>query len=633
MNKQWILAPLCFIAPISYGLPLLITAEGNLPTEVLTSGNKSAFYKVQNNTNQTLNDVHVTYLPPNVNQATDYSDYCGRYTNLNPRGTAGDSCILHLSVTGAVDANDPDPHHHLFMCLPDDISCAGTKDSLNVTVINKYPLISAGGLYPYNINFSLIAPLVAQSNNNGDSWSFGIDTNVLSSWNDYVSTAGELNAIFVSNQQAVGIAAGAYGSSQNNDQAPFLFATTNVGDTWQRKIDLNSNNLPSDFNAGIFSAATCANDLFCVALGVYNPPLTVKNKIVSYNNLLTMVSRDGTNTWTYENISNVPHGISDITLKSVSCNELTQCAAVGYYASSQTGETPFILLSQKNGINWTYNYVPTPSDMGSTAELNSVAYSNDGQIVAAGTYQDPHSTNYGYAIRSSDFGKSFSVVIASKDFPNATSVRINNVCCDQNNCTAVGKISGNNGVSGLLVLSSADGGKNWQHRIDQNSQFPLNYVEGDLTSVACKGRNAMAAGYYAYYNGEAKVQYPILAVTHNGWQSFDFVVEKDKNLPTSLDSGLFTSVSIGNNVALIAGQETTAGTNTYPLLAVSYNLGNSWTYKIYDGSTLPSEYSDQGLFLSANANSSYGTNTISIQPAQRVLETLAPQFPLLPTRL
>jgi 6-phosphogluconolactonase (cycloisomerase 2 family) len=49
-------------------------------------------------------------------------------------GQAGDSCILKLTVSGAVDANDPDPTHHLFVCRQGGASCAGTQYPLNVTM-------------------------------------------------------------------------------------------------------------------------------------------------------------------------------------------------------------------------------------------------------------------------------------------------------------------------------------------------------------------------------------------------------------------------------------------------------------------------------------------------------------------
>ena len=58
---------------------------------------------------------------------------------MNPYGTAGDSCTLELTVFGAINGNDPNPHHHLFVCFTGGITCAGTLFPLNVSTITPSP--------------------------------------------------------------------------------------------------------------------------------------------------------------------------------------------------------------------------------------------------------------------------------------------------------------------------------------------------------------------------------------------------------------------------------------------------------------------------------------------------------------
>jgi DNA-binding beta-propeller fold protein YncE len=122
----------------SYALPFSITPTAgiSLPTEVLPGHTVTAIYTVTNNTSAVRSGNFVKYLPPNVAQvAVDpvYSDLCGSAFTLNPRGTSGSSCTLELKISGNVNANDPDPHHHLFVCFPGGITCAGTPNPLNVS--------------------------------------------------------------------------------------------------------------------------------------------------------------------------------------------------------------------------------------------------------------------------------------------------------------------------------------------------------------------------------------------------------------------------------------------------------------------------------------------------------------------
>lgn len=119
-----------------YALPFNIFPAAPLPTQISPGETLKAFYTVQNNTASTRNGNFVKYLPPNVTQITSdpsISNLCGTTFNLTKRGTPGDSCTLELLITGIVNASDPDPHHHLFVCFPGGANCAGTQSPLNVT--------------------------------------------------------------------------------------------------------------------------------------------------------------------------------------------------------------------------------------------------------------------------------------------------------------------------------------------------------------------------------------------------------------------------------------------------------------------------------------------------------------------
>lgn len=139
-GKSWILfVVLLLLTQMAFALPFAITPKAgtSFPTKVPAGGAVTAYYTVQNNDGVTRSNNFVKYLPPNVAQVVSgatFPDTCGFYFTLQPAGSPGSSCTLQLSITGAVNANDPHPHHHLFVCFPGGITCAGTNYPLNVTV-------------------------------------------------------------------------------------------------------------------------------------------------------------------------------------------------------------------------------------------------------------------------------------------------------------------------------------------------------------------------------------------------------------------------------------------------------------------------------------------------------------------
>lgn len=125
-----------------FSLPFnVVTKAGTtLPTQISSGQTVTAFYTVTNNTGSTRNSNFVKYLPPNVSQVTSdasVANLCGSTFNLGPSGSSNSSCTLELNISGPVNGSDPDQHHHLFVCMPGGTTCAGTPDSLNVTLISQ----------------------------------------------------------------------------------------------------------------------------------------------------------------------------------------------------------------------------------------------------------------------------------------------------------------------------------------------------------------------------------------------------------------------------------------------------------------------------------------------------------------
>lgn len=115
-----------------------------LPTQLPLSGHVTAFYTVTNTTGSSHSGNYVKYLPPNTSQVTVggvYPDLCAHSFQL----ASNDSCTLELNVTGPVNANEPNPQNHLFVCLGGCITCcAGTNFPLNVTEVIYTAIFDAG---------------------------------------------------------------------------------------------------------------------------------------------------------------------------------------------------------------------------------------------------------------------------------------------------------------------------------------------------------------------------------------------------------------------------------------------------------------------------------------------------------
>jgi photosystem II stability/assembly factor-like uncharacterized protein len=142
---------------LGISLPFSIVPNGSLPTTVVQNSTVLAQYIVINKTNRILNNNFVKYLPPNVAQTTS-SGFCGSTFTLMPNGVTGDRCTLELIVSGPVSASDSNPHHHLFVCASDKVTCAGTSSPLNVAVVSG---ILYAGAANGNVYFS---------ENGGASW-------------------------------------------------------------------------------------------------------------------------------------------------------------------------------------------------------------------------------------------------------------------------------------------------------------------------------------------------------------------------------------------------------------------------------------------------------------------------------
>ena len=289
---------------LSYDLPFNITPNGALPTSVPAGGTVNASYTIRNNATVARSGNFVKYLPPNVTQTTGT---CSTTFNLGGLGSGTESCILNLIVSGPVDANDPDPHHHLFVCMSDALSCAGTYYPLNVGAGGSAPHVGiAAGEYLSTVGGERFLMSAARSQTSGE-WAYVIDSAYPTTPPTGFTNAGKQGFVSASCAGLNCAISGSYVGA-NKIQFPLVAVSPDGGMTWAYKVDsANPVTQPNNYaSQGVLDSASCSG-LNCVAAGQYN------DGTVYYP--LAAESHDGGSTWGYSLTTLSPLSLIIIRIK------------------------------------------------------------------------------------------------------------------------------------------------------------------------------------------------------------------------------------------------------------------------------------------------------------------------------
>jgi hypothetical protein len=572
-----------------YALPFTIVPKSGttLPTTVTTGSTVSAFYTVINNTGSTRNNNYVKYLPPNTTQVTAggvYGDTCGSTFNLTANGNTGDSCTLQLTVSGAVNANDPDPHHHLFVCFPGGTTCAGTNYPLNVTAVAPppvtAPLAIAAGVYTAATGTE---PLLAHNNDNGVSWLYATVHP-----SDYVN-GGSLSGSDCNG--SVCLVAGRYVNS-GGTISPLLGISTDDATTWTFPASITSPaTLPINFNSGAFNTVHCFGSL-CLAGGNYTNTTALTRPLLARSN-------DGGNTWTYPTTiqSNLPGTFSNQgNIFGTGCSG-TFCIAAGSYQTAMLVTTPLLTQSTDNGVTW--NYISdVPSDYSGNGVFNDAACSSS-HCMAVGRYTSNAIGNPQKPMLAvtANGGASWSyVALLPGDFGNLGTY--SGISCSGNICIAAGSyfIAG---ITKTLLSITTDGGATWSLVAQV---LPSDFQSGQYFGASCSGNTCIAVGRY---RTTGAANFPLIEQSTDGgvtWSAPSTVVS---NLP-ALPGG---SVPFFENASCLSASQFCIAAGSYgnvanvkPLLAVTSDNGATWTYPDSAFSVLPSDFVNLGSYASSSVS-------------------------------
>lgn len=557
---------------LCYALPFSIKTKAgtNLPSHVVEGETAIAYYTVANNTMSLRKNNFVKYLPPKVQQVitdNNFNDICGTTFTLQPKGIAGSSCTLKLLISGAVNGNDPNPRHHLFVCFPGGATCSGTEkgaqNTLSVSVVS-FSVIAVGA---YNDDSNITHPLLLLGNKNQNDWS-AVSIPIPSNF----SSSGVFNTTICTGN--VCIATGEFTSG--NDKNPLL-VSQNSGINWSS----GSTTLPADFAAdGILNDIDCSgtNGSICATGGLYSNGLTNKPLILS--------TTDTGITWFSAPLTLPGDFISEGQINAVSCT-INNCIGVGSYRNV-TIKKPLILMSNSSITSWGSVSTILPSDFVNNAVLNA-SFCQGSHCIAVGSYSD------GLAIKpllyfSNNNGSTWTLASATLPANFSTSGFLNNTTCVGSRCIAVANYRDNHAITRPLVMISSNTGASWSA---VTPTLPADFSSnGFLLEVTCTGANCITVGDYRNNNK----QLPLILVSTNSGTTWSPVSPTFP--PDFLNSGYLDAVICNGNICAAAGDYVNSQNVNIPWMLASDDSGTSWKTVT---SSLPPDFVSGGLMNSVAA--------------------------------
>ncbi len=614
--QQWIVFFfLSVISATSFALPFNIYPAISLPTFVQTGQSVAAYYVVTNNANRTLNNNFVKYLPPNVAQVTadaTIGNLCGATFNLAANGVPGDTCILELSVSGAVDGNDPDPHHHLFACLFGGVLCAGTNFPLNVfqaglltsiVVLPAAPSISAGQTQQFTatavfsdgssvdvtslVTWASSNTAVATINPSGLASAASVGTATISA--TFLGLTG--STVLTVNYFA--IVSGNY-TTTGGVSYPILVQSSDGGVSWAYTVSSATTSvLPATSSAFTVNSASCANSL-CLSVGNYNNGTTTS--VYGFETLNTGTSYQVALS---ASTGTLPVDYTGGTLNGVSCSG-TNCTAAGSYTGTGAAQFPLVMQTSNSGESFAAavdSITPAlPTDYSSAGSFSN-SYCSSTICLASGNYTSTAPNQYAWLAQDVLTAGTWTYAVTSTlstGLPDYSSTsNFNATACDATNCVAAGNYMTNAGslAQAPLVAQATGTGTGWAVVVD-SANYPSDFTAPpgnfNLTGASCATAACIAVGSYTGNPaGDAQTSPIIYQAAGGGAWNIAVSDVAGPTLPSNVSSSL-TSASCSGTLCVAAGVYTDSSSGTvFPLIMVSTSSGAPGTWTIAVNPTAP----------------------------------------------
>lgn len=550
------------------------------PTTVNAGSSVSAFYTIKNNTHSTRSGYQVRGLPAAVTQNTSDPANCSNPINLPARG----SCVLQLDISGEVKSG---------FALCKGSSCTSATVALNVSQASSEPLLPVVAAGNYNNAGVAAYPLIASSQDSGETWAYTLDKVSPALPADYDSMSW-FNSVGCS--EVVCVAAGYYYFDYTHGfGSPFVATSIDKGQSWTYTMtSFSAAVFPADYlNNGIVNSASCTGSN-CIITGYYisNP---------SRYDAFGFTSTDSGQTWVSTINRTTPAvpvdytGYGDVSYNSCSGQI---CIAGGSY-NNNGNRYPLMATSQDKGLTWSYTITSAspalPPDYSSDARI--VYTSCSGQNCIAVGRNTVAGQNFPLVASSNDGGLTWNYTIntTTPALPmGTTSAWLLNGNCSGARCVIAG-YSNDAMDSYPLLAASTNGGASWTYVIKGTSlAFPPDYVSsGTFMSANCSGLNCIAVGSY---NNPVQT-FPLIATSNDGGSSWRYTLDSTTpTLPLGMTYGQLNYASCNGQSCVAMGQYND-GVHNYQLIVKSSDGGLSWRYTLDANSIpLPTGYIDNGYF-------------------------------------
>lgn len=554
-HYRWLLSSItaCMLLPLStasfaLAFNIVPTPGTTLPTTISPGSTAAASYTVTNNTTRTLAGNSVRYLPPNV--AIDASG-----TTCSPSDNfalaSGASCALALTVSGAVDANDPDQHHHLFVCPSGSPACSGTLYPLNVTVSGGSP--SAG---------TVGCGLAGGTNNGNNAPTLAQNFNVglpITDWSNVTvpgqTTFGFYNTVTCGQAGTSPYIALAVGTDNNTNNGT-IAQSTDSGASWNL-VTISGLATNTDF-----SSASCTGNgpaTMCVAAGS-NESTTVP--------LIVQTTNNGAS-WSFVTVPGIP---TNPYFNTTSCSRGSSpiCVAGGQSAFT----TPVLVQTTNGGTNWS---VATVSGLPTTDVIyGSSSCIGSGSSATCVATAVNTSTSTSYLVQTPNGGASWSVVYT------ASTTSLGSVSCASNGSATLCVAAGQTTSKLPVLLQSTNAGATWTPVTVPGGETD---VTGDATSCANSGSSFMCiASYSSHLFGSSLIQ------TTNGGASWNVAP-----LPGVASGAAYGGLNCFSNGAVAACTVGGSDSSGDPLLLQTTDGGTTWSTASVSGGPSQGEYGSTSL--------------------------------------
>lgn len=306
-----------------------------------------------------------------------------------------------------------------------------------------------------------------------------------------------------------------------------------------------------------------------------------------------LVSHDYGTTWSKTSLYTHPYEFISAHTSKVLCVE-KRCIAIANYKrlfDLGVARHPLIMTSENSGDTWSYVDKIPGIDPECYTDLKKI-YLHKNNYIVVGSYADK-----ALILINKGNDNKWQIIKNIVDFPDGGESTIYDVTCTNDTCIASGVIKKAFKNTPLLLISK-DNGETWQY-IKNYKKFPHNYNHYDSTalySISCSNHTCVSVGTLLQEShGYIYSRYPVLFVTYDEGNTWTYI-RNIHTLPNDVTGGSINTVSCNGNICVAAGYYEHQN-SVSPILIITNDGGQTWE-PVTTVSNLPKYFTFQMMRIS-----------------------------------